>query len=176
VASVLGIAREFVRSGRYHNVLAVVADRFADEDTRIIPPELSVASDAAASCLVTSKLPPNGFKLRDGGSRVFEKTGSFQNGAHDRALATSNFKKAHTFVAEPVLWPPIVNDGKGNDPILVGLQKVESIGFMRFDQSENLGILSASYETTRQAIEVGGNSSWFGFVIGGNHQNTFYAR
>ena len=74
------------------------------------------------------------------------------------------------------MWPLIVNDGKGNDPIFVGLQKVESIGFMRFDEGENLGILSASYETAGQAIEIGGNSSRFGLVIGGNHQNTFYAR
>ena len=34
----------------------------------------------------------NGFQLHDGGGRVFEKTGSFQNGAHGRALASSNFK------------------------------------------------------------------------------------
>jgi 3-oxoacyl-[acyl-carrier-protein] synthase III len=65
VASVLGIAREFLKSGRYHNIMAVFADRFSDDDPRIIPPELSVASDAAASCLVTSNQPPAGFKFRD---------------------------------------------------------------------------------------------------------------
>ncbi len=49
----IAMAANTLRQGRYRNALVVTADKVRDGETRIVPPEVSVASDAAASVLLT---------------------------------------------------------------------------------------------------------------------------
>jgi 3-oxoacyl-[acyl-carrier-protein] synthase III len=50
----LRVARSLVRSGEAQHVLLVTADKVPDGGTRIVPPNVSVASDGAASCLIST--------------------------------------------------------------------------------------------------------------------------
>jgi 3-oxoacyl-[acyl-carrier-protein] synthase-3 len=54
----LSVAADSLRQGRSRRVLVVTADKVRDGETRIVPPEVSVASDAAASVLVTLDAGP----------------------------------------------------------------------------------------------------------------------
>ncbi len=49
------IASSFIKAGEWKNVLIVSSDTISDNDTRIIPPNTSISSDAAASCILTSE-------------------------------------------------------------------------------------------------------------------------
>jgi 3-oxoacyl-[acyl-carrier-protein] synthase-3 len=49
------IASNFIKAGEWKNVLVVSSDTISDNDTRIIPPNTSISSDAAASCILTSE-------------------------------------------------------------------------------------------------------------------------
>lgn len=48
-------ARNYIKSGDFTNVLLVVADRTAQGVTRVVPPMISIGSDAASCCLLTSQ-------------------------------------------------------------------------------------------------------------------------
>lgn len=47
-------ACNYIKTKEFENILLVVADRTADDITRIVPPMLSIGSDAASCCLLTS--------------------------------------------------------------------------------------------------------------------------
>ncbi|MHC5599857.1 MAG: 3-oxoacyl-[acyl-carrier-protein] synthase III C-terminal domain-containing protein [Nostoc sp.] len=47
------IASNFIKVGEWRNVLVVSSDTISENDTRIIPPNTSISSDAAASCILT---------------------------------------------------------------------------------------------------------------------------
>jgi 3-oxoacyl-[acyl-carrier-protein] synthase-3 len=49
----LEVAANFVRAGRCRNALLITTDKVADGASRIVAPEVAVASDSAASILVT---------------------------------------------------------------------------------------------------------------------------
>ncbi|WP_428262073.1 3-oxoacyl-[acyl-carrier-protein] synthase III C-terminal domain-containing protein [Haliangium sp.] len=55
LASALRVAAGMVRSGDADNVLLVTADQPAPDSKRLVDPVLSVLSDGAASCLVSSR-------------------------------------------------------------------------------------------------------------------------
>ena len=48
-------AYNYIQEGEFKNVLLVVADRVADDTTRVVPPAISIGSDAASCCLLTSQ-------------------------------------------------------------------------------------------------------------------------
>ena len=47
-------AYQYVKNKEFNNVLVVVSDRLSDETTRLVPPNISIGSDAASCCLVSS--------------------------------------------------------------------------------------------------------------------------
>lgn len=64
LVSAVAIASNMVRSQGLEDVLVVVSDRQAEGTTRVMFPAVGVVSDAAASCLVTSR-PVSGFTIDD---------------------------------------------------------------------------------------------------------------
>jgi 3-oxoacyl-[acyl-carrier-protein] synthase-3 len=61
----LRMASDSIISGRSRNVLLVTTDKCMDGDTRILPPNLSILSDGASACLITSEKPSSGFQVID---------------------------------------------------------------------------------------------------------------
>lgn len=64
LVSAMEIAANLVQARGLHDVLVVVSDRQAAGTTRVMFPAVGVVSDAAASCLVTSR-PVAGFTIDD---------------------------------------------------------------------------------------------------------------
>jgi 3-oxoacyl-[acyl-carrier-protein] synthase III len=64
LVSAVAMASNMVRTQGLENVLVVVSDRQAEGTTRVMFPAVGVVSDAAASCLVTSR-PVAGFIIDD---------------------------------------------------------------------------------------------------------------
>jgi 3-oxoacyl-[acyl-carrier-protein] synthase III len=64
LVSAMLIASNLVQAGGLQDVLVVVSDRQAEGTTRVMYPAVGVVSDAAASCLVTSR-PVAGFTIDD---------------------------------------------------------------------------------------------------------------
>ncbi|GAB1542620.1 hypothetical protein NUACC21_52940 [Scytonema sp. NUACC21] len=50
----LRIATSFVKAGECKNVLIITTSKFEEGSSRLIPPNISIQSDAAASCIVSS--------------------------------------------------------------------------------------------------------------------------
>lgn len=65
-------ASDMIASGRYRNILVVSADVTHASESRLVPPGISVKSDAAVSFLVSSQ-PRAGFIIRDSGTRRAER-------------------------------------------------------------------------------------------------------
>jgi aspartate 1-decarboxylase len=63
-----GVAADMIASGAYHNVLVVSADVTHPSESRIVPPGISIKSDAAVSFLA-SRTPRAGFRLIGTGRR-----------------------------------------------------------------------------------------------------------
>jgi 3-oxoacyl-[acyl-carrier-protein] synthase-3 len=55
VVIALALAADALRSGRCRNALIVTADKVLEGESRVVPPEVSVGSDCAASVLLTSQ-------------------------------------------------------------------------------------------------------------------------
>jgi 3-oxoacyl-[acyl-carrier-protein] synthase III len=53
----LRVAASLIRAGECKRVLVVATDKTAESETRLVPPSISVKSDAAASCLVSAEVP-----------------------------------------------------------------------------------------------------------------------
>jgi 3-oxoacyl-[acyl-carrier-protein] synthase-3 len=64
LVSAIAIASNMIRAQGLENVLVVVSDRQAEGTTRVMFPAVGVVSDAAASCVVTSR-PVAGFAIDD---------------------------------------------------------------------------------------------------------------
>nr|MDZ8059833.1 3-oxoacyl-[acyl-carrier-protein] synthase III C-terminal domain-containing protein [Nostoc sp. EkiNYC01] len=56
------VASSLIKSKEFKNVLVVATDKVAYNQTRIVPPDLSICSDAAASCIITSEIE-EGFEV-----------------------------------------------------------------------------------------------------------------
>lgn len=64
LVSAVGVASNMIQAQGMRDVLVVVSDRQAEGTTRVMFPAVGVVSDAAASCLVTSR-PVSGFCIDD---------------------------------------------------------------------------------------------------------------
>jgi 3-oxoacyl-[acyl-carrier-protein] synthase-3 len=64
LVSAVAVASNMIRAQGLRDVLVVVSDRQAEGTTRVMFPAVGVVSDAAASCLVTSR-PAAGFAIDD---------------------------------------------------------------------------------------------------------------
>ena len=60
--SLIRIGTSLVKSGDCNNVLLITADATPEWRTRLVPPKVSVSSDAVASCIITSQ-EVDGFEI-----------------------------------------------------------------------------------------------------------------
>ncbi|MDJ0800855.1 MAG: 3-oxoacyl-[acyl-carrier-protein] synthase III C-terminal domain-containing protein [Calothrix sp. MO_167.B12] len=59
----LRMATNFIQSEECKNILIITVDRFSEKQSRIVQPNVSVLSDAAASCLLTSSEVKGEFEI-----------------------------------------------------------------------------------------------------------------
>lgn len=56
------VASSLIKTREFKNILVVATDKVAYNQTRIVPPDISICSDAAASCILSSEIE-EGFEL-----------------------------------------------------------------------------------------------------------------
>jgi 3-oxoacyl-[acyl-carrier-protein] synthase-3 len=71
----IDVAHALAQSGRYRRILVITTDRIFDEADRLV--SYAIFSDGAASCVVTTDEPADGFVIR--GCATAQQTGSLES-------------------------------------------------------------------------------------------------